>query len=132
MFKLTRATLTALQSAEDARILLTSSSVGRQGRAYWGAYAVSKFATEGFMQVLADELGNTSNVRVNTINPGATRTSMRRAAYPAENPATLPTPESLMPAYLYLMAPQSQHLHGEAIEIRELLARINNDVESAN
>ena len=84
------------------------------------------------MQVLADELGNTSNVRVNTINPGATRTAMRRAAYPAEDPATLPTPESLMPAYLYLMAPQSQHLHGEAIEVRELLARINNDVASAN
>lgn len=132
VFKLTRATLTALQASEDARILLTSSSVGRQGRAYWGAYAVSKFATEGFMQVLADELGSTSNVRVNTINPGATRTSMRRAAYPAEDPATLPTPESLMPAYLYLMAPQSQHLHGETIEIRELLARINNDVASAN
>lgn len=120
-FLLTRAVLPALQQADEARILLTSSSVGRRGRAYWGAYAVSKFATEGFMQVLAEELADTTRIRVNSINPGATRTEMRRAAYPAEDPNTLPTPESLMPAYLYLMLPESQALHGQALDIRELL-----------
>lgn len=120
-FLLTRAVLPAMQQAEDARILLTSSSVGRRGRAYWGAYAVSKFATEGLMQVLAEELQDTTQIRVNSINPGATRTEMRRAAYPAEDPSTLPTPESLMPAYLYLMLPASQSLHGQALDIRALL-----------
>ena len=120
-FLLTRAVLPAMQQADEARILLTSSSVGRQGRAYWGAYAVSKFATEGFMQVLAEELQETTRIRVNSINPGATRTEMRRAAYPAEDPNSLPTPESLMPAYLYLMLPASQSIHGQALDVRTLL-----------
>jgi NAD(P)-dependent dehydrogenase (short-subunit alcohol dehydrogenase family) len=132
VFLLTKALLPALAQSDDARILLTSSSVGRQGRAYWGAYSVSKFATEGFMQVLADELQNTTNIRVNSINPGATRTEMRRSAFPAEDPATLPTADSLMPAYVYLMSPQSQAIHGEALDIRELLARVQNDHASAN
>lgn len=120
-FLLTRAVMPALQQADDARVLFTSSSVGRRGRAYWGAYATSKFATEGLMQVLAEELQDTTRIRVNSINPGATRTEMRRAAYPAEDPNTLPTPESLMPAYLYLMLPASQSLHGQALDIRKLL-----------
>jgi len=132
MFMLTRALLPALTKSDDGRILMTSSSVGRKGRAYWGAYAVSKFATEGLMQVLAEELRNTSSIRVNSINPGATRTEMRRAAYPAEDPATLPTAESLMPAYVYLMSAQSRAIHGEALDIRELLARVQNDHASAN
>ena len=102
------------QSPNDASIILTSSSVGRQGRAYWGAYAISKFATEGMMQVLADELENVSNVRVNTINPGATNTSMRRTAYPAERPTDNPAPEDRMNAYLYLMGPDSINVNGQA------------------
>lgn len=123
-FMLTRALLPALEQSDDARILFTSSSVGRKGRAYWGAYAVSKFATEGLMQVLADELATTTRIRVNSINPGATRTEMRRAAYPAENPLSLPTAESLMPAYLHLLQPASQSRHGEAIDIRALLSEL--------
>lgn len=123
-FLLTRALLPALHKSADARILFTSSSVGRVGRAYWGAYSVSKFATEGLMQVLADELAATSSIRVNSVNPGATRTEMRAAAYPAENPGSLPTPESLTPAYVYLLSGQSQHLHGQALDIRQLLTEL--------
>ncbi|WP_083264255.1 YciK family oxidoreductase [Pseudohongiella acticola] len=125
VFLLTRALLPALEKSDEARILMTSSSVGRKGRAYWGAYAVSKFATEGLMQVLADELADTTNIRVNSINPGATRTEMRRSAYPAENPLSLPTPESLMPAYLHLMQAASHPLHGQAIDIRTLLTELS-------
>ena len=123
-FMLTRALLPALLNADSGRIVFTSSSVGRQGRAYWGAYAVSKFATEGMMQVLADELSSTSRIKVNSINPGATRTEMRAAAYPAENPATLPTPESLIPAYLYLMSQASAHLNGQALDARTLIGQL--------
>lgn len=123
-FLMTRALLPALLNAESGRILFTSSSVGRKGRAYWGGYAVSKFATEGMMQVLADELAATSGIRVNSINPGATRTEMRAAAYPAENPATLPTPESLIPAYLYLMSAASANIHGQALDARTLLQEL--------
>jgi len=98
----------------DASIILTSSSVGRKGRAYWGAYSVSKFATEGMMQIMADELENTSNVRVNSLNPGATNTEMRRTAYPAEHPNSNPNPAEKMNAYLYLMGPDSININGQA------------------
>lgn len=115
-FVLTRELLPLLKAAEDASIVFTSSSVGRHGRAYWGAYAVSKFGTEGLAQVLADETRNTSRIRVNCINPGATRTAMRRKAYPAEAPEKLPAPESIMAPYLYLMGPDSRGLSGASID----------------
>ncbi|MCJ8169254.1 YciK family oxidoreductase [Atopomonas sediminilitoris] len=115
-FNLTRVLLPLLRLAADASIAFTSSSVGRKGRAFWGAYAVSKFATEGLMQVLADEMDGTSNVRANCINPGATRTSMRAAAYPGENPEKNPSPEDIMPVYLYLMGPDSQGINGQSFD----------------
>ena len=115
-FMLTHTMLPLLRLSADASVLFTSSSVGRKGKAYWGAYAVSKFATEGLMQVLADELEGTSNARANSINPGATRTNMRAQAYPGENPASNPTPEEIMPVYLYLMGPDSQGVSGQAFD----------------
>lgn len=115
-FILTAALLPLLEQAPDASIILTSSGVGRKGRAYWGAYAVSKFATEGLCQVLADECENTGNIRVNSLNPGATRTQMRADAYPAEDPQTLPTPEQRMAMYLYLMGPDSIDVTGQQFD----------------
>lgn len=114
--QLTQALMPLLRAAANASIVFTSSGVGRRARAYWGAYAISKFATEGMMQVFADELENTSEIRVNSLNPGRTRTSMRAAAYPAENPATLPAPEDIMPAYLYLMGDESLQTNGQALD----------------
>lgn len=111
-FMLTKALLPILDIPETASIVFTSSSVGRKGRAFWGAYAVSKFATEGLVQVLADELENTSNIRVNSLNPGATNTGMRRSAYPGEDPQSNPDPEQLMPLYLYLMSDVSREKSG--------------------
>ncbi|BDM64989.1 YciK family oxidoreductase [Shewanella sp. NFH-SH190041] len=110
---MTKALLPILRQAKHASVLFTSSGVGRQGRAYWGGYAISKFATEGLMQVLAHECEG-SSVRVNSINPGPTRTAMRASAYPAENPATLLTAEQIMPTYLYLMSDQSIAENGNA------------------
>ncbi len=115
-FLMTQSLLPLMQHSADASVVFTSSGVGRKGRAYWGAYAVSKFATEGMMEVLADELENQSNIRVNAINPGATRTNMRAYAYPAEDPATNPTPEEIMPVYLYLMGPDSREINGQSID----------------
>lgn len=114
-FMLTQALLPGLRESDDASIIFTSSSVGRKGRAYWGVYSVSKFATEGMMQVWADELGSTSNIRVNSLNPGGTNTAMRRSAYPAEQPDNNPSPEQIMNAYLFLMGPDSRDVNGEAI-----------------
>ncbi|PVZ20228.1 MULTISPECIES: YciK family oxidoreductase [unclassified Pseudomonas] len=117
-FLLTQALLPLLHRAPaDASLIFTSSSVGRQGRAEWGAYAVSKFATEGLMQTLADELVG-SRVRANSINPGGTRTDMRAKAYPNEDPTRNPEPWQIMPVYLYLMGPDSAALNGQALNAR--------------
>mgnify|MGYP003336994827 CR=1 FL=1 len=67
------------------------------------------------MQVLADELAATSNIRVNSLNPGAVNTSMRRAAYPGEPPDTNPAPSELTQAWIYLMSDASREIHGQAL-----------------
>ena len=115
-FMMTQALLPMLAAAESASIILTSSSVGRKGRAFWGAYAVSKFGTEGMMQILADEEFGLNNTRVNSINPGATQTVMRRTAYPGENPQDNPLPEVIMPLYLYLMSDASAAVNGQQFD----------------
>ncbi len=117
-FLLTRTLLPLLQQSANASVVMTSSSVGRQGRAYWGAYAVSKFALEGLCQVLADEHENVNRVRFNSLNPGGTRTTMRATAYPAEDPGEVPTPESRMDIYLYLFEQASLSLTGAQIDAR--------------
>ena len=111
-FLMAKSFMPLLRQAPRASVVLTSSGVGRTGKAYWGAYAVSKFATEGMMQVLASETENTSDIRVNCINPGATNTAMRRAAYPAEEPETNPSPDAIMRSYLYLMDDVSEGRSG--------------------
>lgn len=115
-FLMTQALLPLLKKSPDASIVFTTSSVGRRARAFWGAYAVSKCGIEGLSQMLADELMNTSNIRVNCINPGATRTSMRASAYPGEDPETLKTPEDIMPLYLYLLGPDSMGITGQSLD----------------
>ena len=112
---LTQAILPLIKQSPDGRIIFTSSTVGHNGRAFWGTYAISKFATEGMMQVLADELSDTS-VNVNAINPGGTRTGMRAQAFPAEDARLLKTPQDIMPLYLYLMGPESRHVSGQCID----------------
>lgn len=114
-FLMTQALLPLLKATPNASIVYTSSGVGKRGRAYWATYAVSKFATEGMMEVLADELDNTS-VRANCINPGATRTEMRARAYPGEDASTLRTPKDLMPLYLYLMGNDSLNINGQSLD----------------
>ncbi|MCY1287958.1 putative oxidoreductase YciK [compost metagenome] len=116
MFMLTSTLLPLLKLSRDASVVFTSSSVGRKGRAYWGAYAVSKFASEGLMQVLADEVDGVASVRANSVNPGATRTDMRAQAYPGENPDNNPEPAAIMPVYLYLMGPDSAGVNGQAFD----------------
>jgi len=118
-FHLTQALLPLLHRSSNASIIFTSSSVGKKGRAYWGAYSVSKFATQGMMEILADELENTSNIRCNAINPGATRTAMRAEAYPGEQPDNNPTPDKIMPLYLYLMGDGSLEVSGQTMNAQD-------------
>ncbi|MGL9769315.1 MAG: YciK family oxidoreductase [Sodalis sp. (in: enterobacteria)] len=106
-FMLTKALLPLLLKSSGSSLVFSTSNVGRQGRANWGAYSVSKFATEGMMQVLADEYP-ASMLRVNCINPGSTKTGMRASAYPSEDADQLKIPSDIMPIYLYLMSDDSQ------------------------
>lgn len=113
-FLMTQALMPVLAKSPHASLVFTSSGVGRKGRAYWGPYSVSKFGTEGLMQLIADEY-ETTTIRTNCINPGATRTKMRNAAYPGEDQASLKTPLDLMPTYLYLMSDQSVGVNGQSL-----------------
>lgn len=117
-FLLSQELLPLLQRSNNASVVFASSGVGREAHERWGAYSVSKIAIEAVNQLFAKE--NTyPNVRFNCINPGATRTAMRAKAYPEEDPKTLPTPESIMPAYLYLMGEDSLHLNGASIDAQD-------------
>ena len=113
-FALTQVLLPMVKQADDPSIIFTSSSVGRIGRAFWGAYAVSKFGTEGLSQVLADE-HKEGKLRVNCINPGATRTNMRLDAFPGEDRSLLKGPEEVLAPYLYLLGPDSKGVTGESL-----------------
>ena len=101
--------------AKNASVVFTSSGVGNQGKAFWGPYSISKFATEGMMQVIADEYENTS-LRTNAINPGATKTNMRASAFPAEDKNILAVPADIMPLYVYLMSDDSLELNGQTLK----------------
>ncbi len=114
-FALTQVLLPLMKKSTDPSIVFTSSGVGRKGRAFWGAYAVSKFGTEGLSQVLADETRHIP-VRVNCINPGATRTDMRLQAYPAEDRDKLKTPAEILAPYIYLLGPDSRNVTGYSFD----------------
>jgi NAD(P)-dependent dehydrogenase (short-subunit alcohol dehydrogenase family) len=115
-FILTQGLLPLLRRAEDASIVFTSSSVGRRGKAHWGAYAVSKFGVEGLMQVLSHELAETTKIRANSVNPGPVRTAMRQQAFPGEAPERNPEPAAVVAPYLYLLGPASQGISGQSFD----------------
>ncbi len=112
-FLLTQALLGVLKAAPSSSVIFTSSTVGRVGRAYWGAYGISKAGNEMMMQMLAAELEENTSVRVNSLNPGAVRTQMRAKAYPGEDPNRLPRPEAILGSYLYLLGRDSLGVTGQ-------------------
>lgn len=117
-FILTQSLLPLLAKSNNASVVFASSGVGREARALWGAYSVSKIAIEAISQIFAKEQ-TYPNIRFNCLNPGATRTAMRAKAYPDEDPLSLPTPESIMPAYLYLMGDDSIGMNGASIDAQD-------------
>jgi NAD(P)-dependent dehydrogenase (short-subunit alcohol dehydrogenase family) len=115
-FLITQAMMPLLKAAPDASVVFTSSSVGRKGRAFWGAYAASKAGVENITQIFADETEHLKTMRFNAVNPGATRTLMRARAYPAENPMTLKTPEEITPVFIWLLSDDSKGINGASID----------------
>ena len=117
-FLLTRACLPLMKKSADASIVFTSSGVAHRGRAYWGAYAATKAGCDNLMETLGDELETNTNIRVNSIDPGAVRTKMRKLAFPGEDPTTLPEPKDIMATYLYLMGQDSKGQTGQIFSVR--------------
>ena len=115
-FILTQVLLPSLRKSEDASIIFVSSGVVKQSRPFWGAYAVSKTGLESVRSMLSEELEGEANIRVNSVNPGRMRTAMRAAAYPAEDPNTVPTAESVSGPFLYLLSARGRGIDGQFVE----------------
>ena len=115
-FILTQVLLPNLRKSADASVIFVSSGVVKNQRPFWGAYAVSKSGLESVRSMFSQELDGAANIRVNSVNPGRMRTAMRAAAYPAEDPNTVPTPASVSGTFLYLLSARSRGIHGQYIE----------------
>jgi len=113
-FQITQACLPLLGHSSDARVVFTTDDVGHRGKAFWGAYGVSKFGIEGLSQILAAELEN-STIQVNCIDPGPTLTALRKRAFPGEDNAKLKAADTLMPLYLWVMGPDSRGTTGQRL-----------------
>jgi len=118
-FILVKTLLPALRKSANASVIFTSSGVGKSGKAFWGAYSVSKFGVEGLCQILAEEFDNDNSIKFNCINPGAVRTKMRKEAYPLENPENLASPDEVMEKYLWLMSEGSKNISGKSFNCQQ-------------
>ncbi len=114
-FLLNQVCLPLLQRSDDGRLVFTSDSVGRRGKAFWGAYAASKAALENMMETLACELGSGNRVRVMTFDPGVVDTPLRRTAYPGEDNQANTRPEQLGPCYVHLFGRAGAGYHGRRV-----------------
>jgi NAD(P)-dependent dehydrogenase (short-subunit alcohol dehydrogenase family) len=112
-FILTQVLMPSLRNSTDASVIFVSSGVVKNPRPFWGAYAVSKCGLDSVRGMLSQELESEGNIRVNSVNPGRMRTGMRAAAYPAEDPNSLPSPASVAGPFLYLLGPDGRGINGE-------------------
>lgn len=115
-FILTQVLLPGLRKSPDASVIFVSSGVVQHPRPFWGAYAVAKSGLEAVRSMLSQELEGEPNIRVNSVNPGRMRTAMRAAAYPGEDPNTVPAPASVSGPFLYLLSGRSRGIDGRYIE----------------
>src|SRR5215470_4117042 len=118
LFFVTQSVLQIMIPRRQGSIINLSSGVGRVGKGRWGAYGPSKFGVEGFTQMVAEEIRE-FGIRVNAVNPSATRTHMRAAAYPDEDPSTLPTPDQITEVFIYLGSDQSAEVTGQSLDARD-------------
>jgi NAD(P)-dependent dehydrogenase (short-subunit alcohol dehydrogenase family) len=115
-FILTQVLLPNLRKSADASVIFVSSGVVKNQRPFWGAYAVAKSGLESVRSMLSQELDGVPNIRVNSVNPGRMRTAMRAAAYPAEDPNTVPAPASVSGTFLFLLSARGRGIDGQYIE----------------
>jgi NAD(P)-dependent dehydrogenase (short-subunit alcohol dehydrogenase family) len=115
-FILTQVLLPQLRSSADASVIFVSSGVVKNQRPFWGAYAVAKSGLESVRSMWSQELEGEPNIRMNSVNPGRMRTAMRAAAYPGEDPNTVPAPASVCGTFLHLLSAAGRGIDGQYIE----------------
>ena len=106
-FVLSKYLIPLMKSSTTPRIIFTTSSVGKKGKAFWGAYSVSKAGVNALSDILSDELESISNIKVFNFDPKATKTNMRAMAYPAEDPSANKNPDQLINYYLWMLSEKS-------------------------
>ena len=106
-FILSKYLIPLMKSSITPRIIFTTSSVGEKGKAFWGAYSVSKAGVNALSNILNDELESISNIKIFNFDPKATQTNMRALAYPAEDPSTIKNPDQLINYYLWMLSEKS-------------------------
>ena len=106
-FLLSKYLMPLMMDSKLPRIIFTSSGVANKGKAYWGAYSVSKAGIKNLSEILSDELNSLTNFKVFNFNPKETRTEMRALAYPAENPSSVKAPDELINYYLWMLSERS-------------------------
>ena len=106
-FILSKYLIPLMKSSTTPRIIFTTSSVGKKGKAFWGAYSVSKAGVNALSDILSDELESISNIKVFNFDPKATKTNMRAMAYPAEDPSAIKNPDQLINYYLWMLSEKS-------------------------
>ncbi len=116
-FLLTHALLPLLRLSKDPSILFTSANEANQAKAYWSAYSASKFGVTGLAQSLHEELSDNTDVRINCINPGIVRTDLRVKSFPGIEPSTFPSPEEVVPYYIYLLSEAGKDFRGKIINL---------------
>lgn len=111
-----RACSRLLRASGDASVIFTSETHGHVPAPYWGAYAVSKAAAESLMKIQAAEWSDAPGLRANAVVPGPVASPSRARTHPGELASSQRAPETLMPAYLYLMGPDSRGVSGVVLE----------------
>jgi len=116
-FALTKACLPLLQRAEDASVIFTSNSAAQDIKPFWGSHGISKVAADTMMKMWAQEIDG-PNIRFNSIVPGALQSPQRKKTHPGEVHSDLPSMESAMPLYLYLMGSDSKGTSGQILNVK--------------
>jgi len=120
-YQLTRALIPCLNKSNNASVIFSVSQQALQGTAYWGAFGTTQAALKGMMEIFADEYENDGIIRFNCLDPGPVASHFRRTAYPAEEPATQASPESVVAPYLHLLSESSKTINGKLLQIDDAI-----------
>ena len=116
-FAITQVCLPLLRAAPDASVIFAADSIAHEAKAYWGAYAAGKCGLETLCAMFAAENRHVESLRFNAMDPGPLSTSLRKKAFPADDPQARPA-ESAVASILYLLSQASRGINGQRIDAK--------------